>query len=117
MALLLITHNLGIVSAYMQRLYVMYAGRVVESGAVQAVLHAPKHPYTRGLLAAVPSLHLDKPVLQDIPGTVPPAGKFPPGCTFAPRCAQATPECTERVPPLLADTEGRMCRCLHCNMN
>ena len=104
MAVLLITHNLGIVANYMQRLYVMYAGRIVESGPVRDVLSAPRHPYTQGLLAAVPSLRLDKPRLQDIPGTVPPPGRFPPGCAFAPRCPRATPACSEAVPPLV--TEG-----------
>lgn len=112
MALLLITHNLGIVANYMQRLYVMYAGRIVESGPVADVLTDPRHPYTQGLLAAVPSLQLDKPVLQDIPGTVPPPGRFPAGCTFAPRCPAATPACTETLPPLV--TCGRRAvRCFH----
>ena len=112
MAVLLITHNLGIVANYMQRLYVMYAGRIVESGPVRDVLSAPRHPYTQGLLAAVPSLRLDKPRLQDIPGTVPPPGRFPPGCAFAPRCPRATPACSEAVPPLV--TEGpRAVRCIN----
>ena len=114
MALLLITHNLGIVANYMQRLYVMYAGRIVESGPVQEVLASPKHPYTQGLLAAVPSLRLEKPRLQDIPGTVPPPGRFPPGCAFAPRCPLATAACSEQVPPLVA-VAGRACRCLRAN--
>lgn len=110
MALLLITHNLGIVANYMQRLYVMYAGRIVESGTVADVLTDPRHPYTQGLLAAVPSLQLDKPVLQDIPGTVPPPGRFPSGCTFAPRCPHAAAACTEALPPLL-ERDGRSVRC------
>lgn len=110
MAVLLITHNLGIVANYMQRLYVMYAGRIVESGPVRDVLSAPRHPYTQGLLAAVPSLRLDKPRLQDIPGTVPPPGRFPPGCAFAPRCPRATPTCAEAVPPLVA-SGPRAVRC------
>lgn len=110
MAILLITHNLGIVANYMRRLYVMYAGRIVESGPVKALLSAPRHPYTRGLLAAVPSLRLDKGRLQDIPGTVPPPGAFPAGCAFAPRCAQARPVCSNAVPPLV--TEGA--RALRC---
>lgn len=114
MALLLITHNLGIVANYMQRLYVMYAGRIVESGPVADVLTDPQHPYTQGLLAAVPSLQLDKPVLQDIPGTVPPPGRFPAGCTFAPRCPFATPACTDAVPPL-SEREGRSVRCFQRN--
>ena len=112
MAVLLITHNLGIVANYMQRLYVMYAGRIVESGPVRDVLSAPRHPYTRGLLAAVPSLRLDKPRLQDIPGTVPPPGRFPAGCAFAPRCPRAVPTCAAAVPPLV-EAGGRALRCLN----
>ena len=110
MALLLITHNLGIVASYMERLYVMYAGRIVESGPVKAVISDPRHPYTRGLLAAVPSLRLERTQLQDIPGTVPPPGRFPPGCAFAPRCPRATPDCSQRVPPLYVSGE-RAVRC------
>ncbi|MEG1480348.1 MAG: ABC transporter ATP-binding protein [Kiritimatiellia bacterium] len=110
MALLLITHNLGIVANYMHRLYVMYAGRIVESGSVQDVLSDPHHPYTQGLLAAVPSLRLDKTRLQDIPGTVPTPGRFPPGCAFAPRCPHASPACTLEIPSLQVTGE-RACRC------
>ena len=110
MALLLITHNLGIVANYMERLYVMYAGRIVESGPVREVIASPRHPYTRGLIAAVPSLRLDKPRLQDIPGTVPPAGRFPPGCAFAPRCPLATEACTAAVPALRLEG-ARATRC------
>lgn len=110
MALLLITHNLGIVASYMERLYVMYAGRIVEHGSVKEVISSPRHPYTKGLLAAVPSLRLERTQLQDIPGTVPPPGKFPAGCAFAPRCAQATPDCTQAVPPLYV-TDNRGVRC------
>lgn len=110
MALLLITHNLGIVASYMQRLYVMYAGRIVESGPVRDVLAAPAHPYTQGLLAAVPSLRLDKPRLRDIPGTVPPPGRFPPGCAFAPRCPHATEACSAAVPDLRVEgARARRC--------
>ncbi len=112
MAVLLITHNLGIVANYMQRLYVMYAGRIVESGPVAEVLATPQHPYTQGLLAAVPSLRLEKSRLQDIPGTVPPPGRFPPGCAFAPRCAEAQDVCHQTVPNL-TEKAARACRC-HC---
>lgn len=110
MALLLITHNLGIVASYMERLYVMYAGRIVESGPVKEVISAPRHPYTCGLLAAVPSLRLDRTELQDIPGTVPPPGRFPAGCAFAPRCSRAVEACTAAVPPLYV-TDNRAVRC------
>lgn len=112
MALLLITHNLGIVANYFQRLYVMYAGRVVESGRVRDVLAHPRHPYTQGLLAAVPSLRAETGKLRDIPGTVPAPGNFPAGCAFAPRCAYAKPECTAAVPPLTTSADGRAVRCL-----
>lgn len=110
MALLLITHNLGIVASYMQRLYVMYAGRIVEYGKVTDVLPNPMHPYTKGLLAAVPSLRLDKDRLQDIPGTVPPPGRFPAGCAFAPRCAYAQASCMTQLPELITQAE-RAYRC------
>lgn len=110
MALLLITHNLGIVASYMQRLYVMYAGRIVEQGKVTDVLPNPLHPYTKGLLAAVPSLRLEKDRLQDIPGTVPPPGRFPAGCAFAPRCAFAQPSCATQLPELI-ERSDRAYRC------
>ncbi len=111
MAVLLITHNLGIVAHYMDRVYVMYAGQVVESGAVAEVLAAPRHPYTRGLLAAVPSLDAGGRALQDIPGLVPPPQAWPEGCGFSPRCSQAVARCREEMPQLLRGEDGRGCRC------
>ena len=111
MAVLLITHNLGLVAGRMSRVYVMYAGQVVETGAVTEVLSQPRHPYTRGLLAAVPML--DSPhnaPLQDIPGTVPSPDAWPAGCAFAPRCADAQPRCHENAPPEMTDGD-RMSRC------
>ena len=90
MAVLLITHNLGLVSTYSDYVNVMYAGRIVEHGPVAEVLANPRHPYTQGLLAAVP--RLDAP-LADIPGTVPPPWDWPDGCAFHPRCAKATDGC------------------------
>lgn len=110
MAVLFITHNLGIVAEYMQRVYVMYAGRIVEEGAVVDVLKSPHHPYTQGLLKAIPSL-AGGSTLEDIPGTVPPPGQFPAGCTFAPRCSFAQEACRAAVPPLRA-FEGRQVRCI-----
>lgn len=95
MAVLLITHNLGLVSDYSQFVNVMYAGEILESGDVRQVLHSPRHPYTKGLIAAVPKLDAPKDApLADIPGTVPPPWDWPIGCAFHPRCPQATPECT-----------------------
>jgi len=99
MAVLLITHNLGLVAGRTSRVNVMYAGRVIEAGRVEDVLAHPRHPYTRGLLAAVPTL--DAPhgtVLRDIPGTVPSPDHFPEGCAFAPRCPHAQGACGQEPP-------------------
>ena len=89
----------------------MYAGQVVETGAVADVLSRPRHPYTRGLLAAVPMLDAPRHApLRDIPGTVPSPDAWPPGCAFAPRCTEAAPRCHTHPPPETADN-GRMHRC------
>jgi len=101
MAVLLITHNLGLVAGHMSRVNVMYAGKIVESGRVDEVLTDPLHPYTRGLLKAVPMLDSPKDaLLQDIPGTVPSPDNWPAGCAFAPRCSSATESCYASDPPL-----------------
>ena len=111
MAVLLITHNLGLVAGRMSRVYVMYAGHVAESGPVTAVLSRPAHPYTRGLLAAVPMLDAPRDTpLHDIPGTVPSPGAWPAGCAFAPRCPDAIPRCHTQPPPEHA-AAGRAARC------
>ena len=100
MAVLLITHNLGLVAGRMDTVNVMYAGRVVESGPVVEVLASPRHPYTRGLLAAVPALDAPRDTpLADIPGTVPPPDAWPDGCAFAPRCPLAMDRCRRETPP------------------
>ena len=100
MAVLLITHNLGLVAGRMDTVNVMYAGEIVESGPVCEVLSHPRHPYTQGLLKAVPALDapMDAP-LADIPGTVPPPDSWPAGCAFHPRCPYATAECSCDAPP------------------
>lgn len=95
MAVLLITHNLGLVSRYSTFVNVMYAGEIVECGEVRAVLDSPRHPYTQGLIAAVPRLDAPKDApLADIPGVVPPPTDWPIGCAFHPRCKFAKPECS-----------------------
>ncbi len=100
MAVLLITHNLGLVAGRMNEVNVMYAGRIVERGPVLDVLAHPRHPYTRGLLAAVPALDAPRDApLADIPGTVPPPDAWPTGCAFWPRCAAAQTRCREEQPP------------------
>lgn len=100
MAVLLITHNLGLVAGRMDFVNVMYAGEIVESGPVEEVLKHPRHPYTQGLLRAVPALDapMDAP-LADIPGTVPPPDNWPSGCAFHPRCPFATEICARIAPP------------------
>ena len=112
MAVLLITHNLGLVAGRMERVYVMYAGQVVESGAVTDVLASPRHPYTSGLLAAVPLLDAPRSTpLRDIPGTVPSPGAWPAGCAFAPRCTDAAPRCHSADQPPETLNDERMHRC------
>ena len=94
MSVLLITHNLGLVARYAKSVNVMYAGEIVERGEVADVIRRPRHPYTQGLLAAVPRLDAPKDApLADIPGTVPPPWDWPTGCAFHPRCPKARPEC------------------------
>ena len=95
MAVLLITHNLGLVSRYSKFVNVMYAGEIVERGEVRTILDSPRHPYTQGLIAAVPRLDAPKDApLADIPGTVPPPTAWPIGCAFHPRCKFAKAECS-----------------------
>ena len=96
MAVLLITHNLGLVARYSKFVNVMYAGEIVERGETRAILDSPRHPYTQGLIAAVPRLDAPKDApLADIPGTVPPPTNWPIGCAFHPRCKFAKPECSQ----------------------
>lgn len=105
MAVLLITHNLGLVAEHSREMNVMYAGEIVERGHVADVLGNPRHPYTKGLIAAVPRLDAPKDApLSDIPGTVPPPWDWPSGCAFHPRCPYAKPAC--------ADPSFTRCPCL-----
>lgn len=98
MAVLLITHNLGLVAQYSDFVNVMYAGEIVECGAVKDVLSNARHPYTQGLIAAVPRLDLPKDSpLAEIPGTVPAPWAWPSGCAFHPRCPKAMEECKKKV--------------------
>jgi oligopeptide/dipeptide ABC transporter ATP-binding protein len=99
-ALLLISHDLGVVRRLADTVTVLYAGRVVEEGSVVDVLGAPRHPYTRGLLASVPRIDGVTARLAPIPGQMPAPGRLPPGCAFHPRCEFAQSACTKAVPPL-----------------
>jgi peptide/nickel transport system ATP-binding protein/oligopeptide transport system ATP-binding protein len=111
MAILLITHNLGIVGDMADRVAVMYAGQIVELSPARELLRRPLHPYTRALMASVPKLHGGASRLAAIPGSVPRIGNFPPGCRFAPRCPMAKPECSKAVPELVEAETGRWVRC------
>jgi len=111
LALLLVSHDLGLVARRADRLLVMYGGRIVEQGPAAALLAAPAHPYTRALLAARPGPSTRGQVLPAIPGSVPAAGQWPQGCPFAGRCSSGDPHCAEAMPPLTALGDGRNASC------
>jgi peptide/nickel transport system ATP-binding protein len=115
-AIILITHDLGVVAEMAQRVVVMYAGRKVEEAPVAPLFRRPRHPYTRGLLGSMP--HLGDSVrgedgkrLVEIPGMVPSLSDEQPGCLFAPRCPQALARCSKEVPPLTAHGSGHWAAC------
>jgi peptide/nickel transport system ATP-binding protein len=113
--LVLITHDLGVVAQTAQRVIVMYAGRKVEEASVEALFADPKHPYTRGLMASIPSVPASGvPVqerLNEIPGTVPSLVRLPKGCSFAPRCKLAVKRCEAEYPPLADWGGGHLAAC------
>jgi oligopeptide/dipeptide ABC transporter ATP-binding protein len=112
-SLILITHNLGIVARYAQRVYVMYAGRIVENGLAEDVYHNPAHPYTTGLLSSVPRLDEPKKMrLSPIDGQPPDLISPPPGCGFEPRCQYALTECKQKHPDLLVVGKDHYSACL-----
>jgi oligopeptide/dipeptide ABC transporter ATP-binding protein len=113
LSMLFISHDLGVVSRIADRVAVMYAGRIVEMGTIQQVFAGPAHPYTRGLLASVPSLKTDRSTpLRTIEGTVPSPAALPGGCAFSPRCDLRIEPCEIAVPPLVEIAPGHHARCL-----
>jgi peptide/nickel transport system ATP-binding protein len=115
MALILITHDLGVVAQTAQRVIVMYAGKKVEEADVETLFESPRHPYTRGLMASIPAV-LNSGAkadarLAEIPGTVPSLTRLPPGCAFAPRCSLAIPRCRQEYPPLQDWSGGHLAAC------
>ena len=112
LAMLFISHDLAVVSSVADRVAVMYAGNLVELGAKRDIFQAAAHPYTRGLLQAVPDLKTDRGrPLQTIDGTVPALQAMPPGCTFEPRCEFRVMECARALPPLVEVGAGHWARC------
>lgn len=118
MAMLFVTHNLGVVAEIADRLAVMYAGTIVETGSVGRVFAHPRHPYTRGLMRSVPRLGEATELkeagtpLPTIPGSVPTLAELPPGCPFAPRCPLAIDACRAAFPPLADTGDGQLSRCI-----
>ena len=114
-AIMMITHDLGVIARISQRIIVMYAGRIVEAGPTAVFFESPAHPYTRGLLKSIPRLgersRLGRTRLQEIKGIVPSIFDLPPGCSFNPRCSEAMPICSQEAPPLFDVGDGHRVRC------
>jgi oligopeptide/dipeptide ABC transporter ATP-binding protein len=112
LTMLFISHDLAVVSQVADRVAVMYAGTLVELGPKEEIFRSPAHPYTRGLLQAVPTLKSDRnSPLQTIEGVVPPLQALPPGCPFEPRCEFRVPDCARELPPLREVSAGHLARC------
>jgi oligopeptide transport system ATP-binding protein len=111
LALVLVSHDLGVVAGVADRVLVLYAGRVVEEGPAERIFTKAGHPYTRGLLAAVPRADDPRPVLAAIPGSPPDASNLPSGCPFHPRCAYAQAVCIGRRPEFKVLTGGHRAAC------
>ena len=112
MAVIIITHNLGVVAEFADRVLVMYAGRTVEQASVDGVFDRPAHPYSEGLLASIPDLDADVHRLTAIPGTLPNPHELPAGCRFQPRCGYAREECAAGLPPLIGVAPGHLAACI-----
>jgi oligopeptide/dipeptide ABC transporter ATP-binding protein len=112
-SLLLITHDLSIVANMADTICVMYCGKIVEKSPAYELFKKPYHPYTKGLLGAIPKLSDEKHVFVQIPDNVPSPMNKPTGCYFHPRCPHATEECRQKMPPLRDMGDGRWVRCYH----
>ena len=112
MAIMIITHNMGVIAETADRVLVMYAGRVIEEAPVARIFDHPVHPYTRGLLECVPSITEDRARLIAIPGTLPDPARRPPGCRYSVRCHYAQPSCSDALPPLILEEADHWAACL-----
>ncbi|MCR8642736.1 ABC transporter ATP-binding protein [Paenibacillus sp. N1-5-1-14] len=110
-AIMMITHDLGVVSEICDRIVVMYAGKVVEEGDKRSILKNPQHPYTKGLIQSVPDMSSKQERLYSIPGTVPSPRALPQGCRFAPRCEYVMEKCHQEMPSLMAIDADHRSRC------
>jgi peptide/nickel transport system ATP-binding protein len=115
MAIMIITHNMGVIAEVADRVLVMYAGRIVEQSPAADLFDAPQHPYTKGLLACVPTLQQDRHRLIAIPGSLPEPARRPPGCRFAPRCTYRIEACRTAIPPLVMQREDRAVACIRAD--
>lgn len=112
-AIVLVTHNLGVVAEFCESIIVMYAGQLMEKGRVDQVVEDPVHPYTRGLLRCLPRIGAQRGKISPIPGLVPDLADLPPGCPFSPRCDVSMPQCSQvDAVPLQTLPDGRLVRCL-----
>ncbi len=115
MAIMIITHDLGVIAEVSDEVVVMYAGQVVEYASIETLFLQPEHPYTLGLMASIPQLGRKfkegKTRLKEIPGLVPNLIRLPPGCLFQPRCPVAFQACTQERPPLFPLDSGHGVRC------
>lgn len=107
-AIMLITHDMGVIAETADRVAVMYAGRIVEIGDVKQVIHEPHHPYTRGLMGSIPSIHRSTDVLAQIDGSMPRLNAIPTGCAFHPRCLARMPHCSVSRPELMPTGTSRV---------
>lgn len=110
MSIILITHDLGVVAEICDRVVVMYAGEIIEEATTKNLFDEPLHPYTKGLLASLPSIHEEKEYLSSIPGTVPAPGSIVKGCRFKERCPFAHDRCSED-PQMVPHSNGSKVRC------
>jgi len=112
-AVMLVTHDMGVIAETADRVAVMYAGRIAEIGPVAEVIHRPRHPYTLGLMGSIPAVGEDRERLEQIDGAMPRLNQIPPGCAFNPRCTRAMPVCRERRPDLVASGATQAACWLH----
>jgi oligopeptide transport system ATP-binding protein len=111
MATILITHDLGVIAGFCRDVMVLYGGQVMETAPVDPLFESPSHPYTRGLINAIPRVDTKGETLVTIPGTPPNMLRAPKGCPFAPRCAYANEDCDDHLAPLITFAPGRLRAC------